>query len=157
MRFNFFLPSSLVIVTALLAPARAGAATHVGDIEVREGNSTVPCFTVSEQEEKRWGTPNFRAIVVSDGPDVMWKMSLPTSRTFSVSYHMCIPYAGRLPVLPQTPAAPLRPGRMYDVIIRADAQKTTSAPRLYKGKFCVAGQEGQWQLIEDSKQCKSVR
>ena len=154
---HFILP--LAVIVGLL-PCSAQAAARVGAIEVRDGHGGMPCFTVSEQEERRSGTPDFRAIVVTDGASVMWKMGMPKSRSFSMSYHMCIPYAGRLPVLPQTPAASLHAGKAYDVTVTVDAPRNATAPRLYRGRFCVNGKEGAWKTISDSNLCagrKSVR
>lgn len=149
--------SCLAGTGAAHAAATQGAA-RVGEIEVREGNGGMPCFTVPEREELRFGAPDFRAIVVSDGAAaLMWKMHIPKDRTFSVSYHMCIPYAGRLAVLPQTPAVPLRANRLYDVVISADPPHEGAAARLYRGRFCVSGTDGAWKVNSDSTQCKSVR
>ncbi len=132
-----------VLVFLLASTATAGAA-RTGEIEVRDGSSGVPCFTVPEREERRGGAPNFQSIVVVEAGRanaVMWKMAMPATRSFPVSFRMCIPYAGRLPVLPQTPAAPLRPGRSYEVTIAAEPA-TRGGPRSYRARFCVSGEAG---------------
>lgn len=65
---------------------------------------------------------------------------MPKARTFAVTFRMCIPYAGRLPVLPQTPAAALLPGRPYEVTLAVCAPQQAGAPRSYRARFCLAGQ-----------------
>lgn len=134
---------------AALAAVSSPAAARVGELEVRLGNSGVPCFTISAAEEKRSGEPNFQSIVVADSAAaVMWKMAMPKPRTFPLTIHMCVPYGGRLPVLPQTPSAPLQSGKTYDVTIYVAASKAASAPRLYRGRFCVKGKEGAWKIAQ---------
>src|SRR6476660_9285556 len=92
-----------IVLTAAALDSVAGP--RVGELVVRTGSSGVPCFTISEAEEARSGAPDFHAIAVSEGKNVLWGMTMHGQRTFPVSFRMCIPYAGRLPVLPQTPAA----------------------------------------------------
>jgi hypothetical protein len=67
---------------------------------------------------------------------------LPEERTFPMAFLMCIPYAGRSPVLPQTPAAPLQTGRAYDVTIEARASAQAGAPRTYRARFCLLARQG---------------
>ena len=130
-----------------LAVAPAAGAMRTGELEVREGKAGMPCFTIPQAEEERNGAPDFRAIsVVEAGPGArtpMWSMEMPQARTFPVSFRMCIPYAGRLPVLPQTPALALQPGRPYDVTIEAAAPQQ-GGPRVYRARFCLLrqGQDG---------------
>lgn len=132
------------IVLGLAAGPAAGA-LRTGELEVREGNAGVPCFTISQAQEQRGGAPDFESISVADsGPGarvVMWSMAMPKPRTFAVSFRMCIPYAGRLPVLPQTAAAPLRAGRPYEVTIAARAPQAAGAPRHYRAWFCLVRQD----------------
>ena len=125
-----------------LVCAQAAGAARVGELEVREGNAGVPCFTIPEAEERRAGAPDFQAIsVVETGAKTpLWSMVMPKARTFPVSFRMCIPYAGRLPVLPQTPAAALQPGRPYDVTIEVRAPQQAGAPRNYRARFCLVSQ-----------------
>lgn len=134
-----------------LAAAPAVGAVRSGELEVREGKAGVPCFTISETEERRGGAPDFHAISVAEtgagARNVMWTMSMPKARTFPVTFRMCIPYAGRLPVLPQTPAAALQPGRPYEVTIEVRARQQANAPRYYRARFCLQRQgQGQGQL-----------
>ena len=73
----------------------------------------------------------------------LWRMAMPAQRTFPVSFRMCIPYAGRLPVLPQMPAAPLQAGKIYDVVIDARTGHARAVgPRDYRGRFCLVRQAG---------------
>ena len=82
-------------------------------------------------------------------------MSMPPTRTFPVMFSMCIPYAGRVQSLPQTKAAMLEVGKVYEVVIdvksgngratTATATTTTttkppSQPRDYSARFCLAKQ-----------------
>jgi hypothetical protein len=53
---------------------------------------------------------------------------------------MCIPYAGRVQALPQTPAARLEPGMAYRVRIEARRGKGTPMPGTYEARFCLARQ-----------------
>jgi hypothetical protein len=141
MHANWFLCCAIVVG---LAAAPAGVAPRAGELEVRQGNGGVPCFTISEAQERRTGAPAFQSISVADsGPGartVMWRMALPATRSFPVSFRMCIPYAGRLPVLPQTAAAPLMPGRPYEVTMEARADPAAGAPRMYRARFCLVRQ-----------------
>lgn len=133
-----------VLVLAMIAGAGECAAARVGELLVKEGKGGAPCFTISEAEEKRGGTPDFQAITVSEPGNkvALWKMAMPAQRTFPVTVRMCIPYAGRLPVLPQTPAAPLEAGKVYDVAITARAQRASSEPRDYRAQFCMVRANG---------------
>lgn len=128
----------------LLAGGQAVAAVRTGTLEVREGNAGVPCFTIPEAEELRSGAPEFQSISVAEagpGPKkAMWSMAISKPRAFPVSFRMCIPYAGRLPVLPQTPAAALQPGQPYDVTIDVRESKLAGAPRQYRVRFCLVRQ-----------------
>lgn len=126
-----------------LAVAPAAGAVRPGELEVRQGKDGMPCFTIPQAEEERSGAPDFRAIsVVEAGPGaktLMWSMEMPQARTFPVTFRMCIPYAGRLPVLPQTPARALQTGRPYDVTVAAAAPQQ-GGPRLYRARFCLLRQ-----------------
>jgi hypothetical protein len=128
------------LILGLVAAQLAGAA-RIGELEVREGKAGVPCFTIPEAEERRSGAPDFQAINVLEAgtgaKTPLWSMAMPKARTFPVSFRMCIPYAGRLPVLPQTPAAPLQAGRPYDVTIEVRAPQQAGAPRNYRARFCL--------------------
>ena len=121
----------------------AAAASRVGEAEVREAPNGEPCFTISEREERHGGTPDFDAVTVShwgERKGVLWKMRLPASRTFPVTFGMCVPYAGRVQALPQTPAAKLEAGRVYQVRIEARPRKDARTPRTYHARFCLARQ-----------------
>ncbi len=132
-----------LFVLAISAGAAECAAARVGELLVKEGKGGVPCFTISEAEEQRGGTPDFQEIAVSEpgAKAALWRMAMPVHRTFPVTVSMCIPYAGRLPVLPQTPAAPLEEGRVYEVAISARAPRS-AGPREYRARFCLVQAEG---------------
>ena len=156
MRPGLFLLSATVLALAGAGEARAA---RIGELVVRPGNGGVPCFTVSEAEEKRGGAPSFQSITVSEvglGRATMWSMALPSERTFAVTFQMCVPYAGRLPVLPQKPAAALQPGRVYEVAIEARGPFARSAPRSYRAHFCLQkdaqGAPAPITLAPDSRQ-----
>ncbi|MES2318810.1 MAG: hypothetical protein V4631_15120 [Pseudomonadota bacterium] len=125
-----------------LAGAPAAGAVRIGELVVREGNAGVPCFTIPEAEERRGGAPDFQSISVGEAGarTALWSMTMPKARTFPVSFRMCIPYAGRLPVLPQTAAATLQPDRPYDVTIEVRAPRQAGGPRSYRARFCLVRQ-----------------
>lgn len=129
----------------LLAAASASAAApapRTGEALVREGVGANPCFTISENEERRGGAPNFKSVSVYEAGKArkpLWTMSIPAERTFPVMYSMCIPYAGRVPALPKTPAATLDAGKLYEVSIDA-VERGPDAPRVYRARFCLARQ-----------------
>jgi len=130
-----FLPILLLSVLLVL-PAQA--ARRIGKAEVRAGANGAPCFTISEHEEKRGGTPDFQSITVSDpNGKPVWTMAMPRERTFSVAFSMCIPYAGRVQALPQTPALALETGKRYQVLIEARKAKNAASPLRYLARFCL--------------------
>jgi hypothetical protein len=122
-----FLPLVPLLLLAA-ASAHAAPAMRGGEAEVRAGVDGVPCFTISEREERRGEAPNFKGVTVIDPSNkarpVMWAMALPPERSFAVLHSMCVPYAGRVPALPQTAAATLEAGKVYEVSIEA----TSAAP-----------------------------
>jgi len=127
-----------LLLTVLLAPP-AQAARRIGQAEVRTGANGVPCFTISEREEQRGGAPDFQAVTVSDSSGKpMWKMTMPRARTFPVTHSMCIPYAGRVQALPQTPAAVLEAGKVYQVLIETCKARNAGSPLRYLARFCLA-------------------
>jgi hypothetical protein len=134
-----------LVLSASMPALGAGPSSRIGEAEVREGANSVPCFTISADEERQGGTPNFDSVTVSESGgkgSVMWKMGMPPSRTFPVSFSMCIPYAGRVQALPQTPAARLEPGKVYQVRIDARRTKGINTPPVYEARFCLARQRG---------------
>lgn len=124
-----------LLLLGLLLPAQA--ARRIGDAQVRMDANGQPCFTISEREEKRSGTPDFEAITVSEGTRVLWHMAMPPDRTFPVSFSMCIPYGGRVTALPQTPALDLGEGKMYLVQLEARPGKNPATPLRYQVQFCL--------------------
>jgi hypothetical protein len=111
-----------------LVAARAGLLTvHLS----ARGEWGMPCFTVFQKGERRFGAPEFRSISVTDvaagGKSMMWTMSIPPERPFQVTFRLCIPYAGRLPVLPKTTALPLQPGKLYEALIDIKPPMSASA------------------------------
>lgn len=145
----------IVLFSLVLFPLTGAAAGgRVGELEVRAGNNGAPCFTVSAREEQRSGTPQFQSITVSEpgayGP--MWAMTMPKGRTFALAYYMCVPYGGRPPVLPQTPASILQRGKPYEVVVNALPGKQ-GAPRQYRGRFCVAA-DGAVALLAAGRGCQ---
>lgn len=124
-----------LLLLGLLLPAQA--ARRIGEAEVRADANGQPCFTISEREEKRSGTPDFQAITVSEGPRVMWHMTMPRDRTFPVSFSMCIPYGGRVTALPQTPAVTLGEGKAYSVQLDVKPGRNPAVPLRYETRFCL--------------------
>ena len=124
-----------LLLASLLLPAQA--ARRIGEAQVRADANGQPCFTISEREEKRSGTPDFQAITVSEGARVLWHMAMPSDRTFPVSVSMCIPYGGRVQALPQTPAAPLEGGFLYTVQVDSRPGGSAAMPQRYHARFCL--------------------
>lgn len=137
MRPCLLIPCAFIL--ALAAGRDCAAAVRAGELIVTQGHGGVPCFSISEAQELRAGAPNFHAITVNEAgvKGALWTMTMPRERTFPVSFRMCVPYAGRLPVLPQTAAAPLHPGRLYEVTIEARAPFAANVPRSYRARFCL--------------------
>jgi hypothetical protein len=136
------LPLPVLCIILFAAPAHGAASGRLGEAEVRATANGTPCFTVAEREEQRGGTPNFHSVTVSEAGAgrVVWTMTMPPNRTFPVTYSMCIPYAGRVQALPQTPAARLEPGKAYRVRIEPRRGKGAPATPAYDARFCVARQ-----------------
>jgi hypothetical protein len=134
-------------LAGLLLPAQA--ARRVGEAQVRADANGQPCFTISEREERRSGTPDFQSVTVSEGERVLWRMTMGGERTFPVTSSMCIPYAGRVPALPQTPAATLQEGRVYTVQVETRPGKSTLMPLRYQGRFCLASRRAGNALVHD--------
>ena len=140
------------ILMLVAAWATAAPAPRMGKAAVREAGNGLPCFTIAEREEHLGGAPDFESVTVYDAsarPRArMWSMSMPPTRTFPVMFSMCIPYGGRVQSLPQTKAAMLVAGKVYEVVIdvrggqgRASAAATTvNRPRGYNARFCLAQQ-----------------
>jgi hypothetical protein len=143
-------------VGSAAALAEAKPAMRGGVLEVRTMQGGIPCFSLAREQERRTGAPDFHAITVTplDTPrSPSWSMAMPPERTFAVTNLVCIPYAGRLAVLPQTPADPLLQGKVYEVLIEARGQRLPDMPRSYRARFCVghqgplapvAGAKGRW-------------
>ena len=125
---------------ALTLPPTAGALARIGAAEVREGPRGGPCFTISPREE-RAGMPNFHSVTVSDGQRLLWKMTMPSDRTFPLSFSMCVPYGGQVASLPRTQAAELEAGKVYYLRIEARAGKVRGAAQAYEARFCLAKQK----------------
>lgn len=132
------------ILLASASCASAAPAPRTGEAEVREASSGLPCFTISEREERRSGAPYFDAVTVYD-PSAkprakMWRMSMPAGRTFPVLFSMCIPYGGRVQSLPQSVANVLEPGKVYEVAIDVKPGNEPGLPLAYAARFCLAKQ-----------------
>ena len=126
----------LTLCLASLFTLHAQAARRIGEAEVRSGKNALPCFTITEHEERRGGSPDFQAVTVTAGERVLWRMAMPRERTFPLASSMCIPYGGRVQALPQTPAAPLERGIVYNVELESRPGKNATAPA-YKARFCL--------------------
>lgn len=138
MNTRMLIPGTLLALTALAALPRSTAA-RIGEAEVREGPRGGPCFTIGAREEKL-GTPDFRAVTVSDGARLLWKMSLPVGRSFPLSGAMCVPYGGRVASLPRTQAAELETGKVYYLHIETRPARGRAMPLAYVARFCLARQ-----------------
>ena len=130
----------LFLASLLLLPAQA--ARRVGEAQVRADANGQPCFTISDDEERRSGSPDFQAITVSEGQRTLWRMSMPRERTFPMSSGMCIPYGGRVSSLPQTSAASLHDGEVYTVFLEARSVGKPATPLRYQARFCLTRRQG---------------
>ena len=126
---------TLCVAGLLLLPVQA--TRRVGEAQVRTDGNGLPCFTISEREEQRSGTPDFQSITVSAGERILWYMAMPRERTFPLSFSMCIPYGGRVPALPQTPSAALDEGRVYAVQLDTRPGNNTATLARYQTQFCL--------------------
>jgi hypothetical protein len=131
---------------ALTLPA-AHAQARIGAAEVREGPRGGPCFTISRREERE-GTPDFHAVTVSDGQHMLWKMTMPPERTFSLRFSMCVPYGGQVASLPRTRAAVLESGKVYHLRIEARPGKVRGAAQAYEARFCLVKQRDGSALVQ---------
>lgn len=151
-------PLSLLCIVLSAASAHGVAAGRVGAAEVRATPNGAPCFTVAEREEERSGTPNFHSVTVSDaGGHVLWTMTMPPDRTFPVTYSMCIPYAGRVQALPQTPAARLEPDTPYQVRIEGRRGKGATAPGAYEARFCLVRQRDGSSMVRQAARAAGAK
>ena len=134
----------LLIALSAAAGARAAPAPRTGEAEVRESGKGLPCFTISEREERLGGAPDFESVTVYDTSArpraTMWTMAMPPTRTFPVMFSMCVPYAGKAQSLPKTRAATLVPGKVYEVYIDVRGGTGPNRPRGYGARFCLATQ-----------------
>lgn len=128
----------LTLCLAGLLPLTAHSARRLGEAQVRAGANHQPCFTISEGEERRSGSPDFQSVTVSADGRILWRMAMPRERTFPLASGMCIPYGGRVPALPQTPAATLGEGIVYTVQIDTRPGKNATTPLRYTARFCMA-------------------
>ena len=129
-----------------------GAAAHV-----RAGVNGEPCFTVDAASERQDGTAQFRGLTVVDTIThaAMWQMALPSGRTFALTHTICIPYAGRVAALPQTPADELLVGRAYQVTLAVRNWDHPAAPRAYTATFCLVGAARVVTVVRDGQICPS--
>lgn len=130
MRSALFLLAVLVPESVFSAPA-----------SVRVDSNGRPCFTVDAAAEQKDGTAQFRSITVTEAASgaVAWQMALPSGRSFALTHAVCIPYAGRVNALPQTPAVILVEGRVYRATLAVRNWERPRAPRAYTAQFCIAG------------------
>lgn len=137
---------------ALSAPAPLTLAPlRTGEAEVRAAPGGVPCFTLAEREERRSGARSFQAVTVTalagKARATMWAMAMPAGRTFPLMFSMCVPYAGRVPSLPQENAELLEAGKLYEVLIEVRPGDTPGQPAAYAGRFCLARQADGSKLV----------
>lgn len=145
MKSRMLIPGTLLALTALVA-LQPSSAARTGEAAVREGPRGGPCFTIGAREE-RIGTPDFRALTVSDGARLLRKLSLPAGRSFPLSASMCVPYGGRVASLPRTQAAALAPGKIYYLHIDTRPAKGKPMPLAYEARFCLARQADGSMLV----------
>lgn len=136
----------------------AQAARRVGELQVRADANGQPCFTISEREEGRGGSPDFQSITVSEGPRILWRMAMPRERTFPMNASMCVPYGGRVPALPQTQAVSLDEGKTYVVALEVRPGKDMTVPLRYQGRFCLkSGRPGRSDMRDREAEAQPAR
>jgi hypothetical protein len=135
------------LVPAVVLPAPAAA--------VRADSNGQPCFTVDAAAEQRDGMAQFLSVTVTDvaRAGAAWEMALPSGRSFALTHTICIPYAGRVTALPQTPAAALAPGRVYRVTLAVRNWDRPKAPRAYTAHFCLVGPGRAVRQVEERAGC----
>jgi len=145
--------SAFLLFAVLVAgPAQGASAT------VRAGSNGEPCFSVDAQAERADGVAQFRAVTVVEPATgrLMWQMALPGDRSFALTHAICIPYAGRVPALPQTPAVALVAGRVYRVELAVHNAGNPKAPTAYTVDFCLAGKASVPRQLGGGASCPSV-
>lgn len=142
---------SVVFLLVLVVPLAAISAPAT----VRADSNGRPCFTVDAVAEDRDGTAQFRSITVTDvaAGTVAWQMALPSGRSFPLVHTICIPYAGRVNALPQTPAATLVAERIYRVELAVRNWDRPKAPRAYTAHFCLVGKEEAVRQLDEGASC----
>jgi hypothetical protein len=145
--------SALLLFAVLVAgPVQSAPAV------VRAGSNGEPCFSVDAQAERADGVAQFRAVTVVEPASgrLMWQMALPGGRSFALTHAICIPYAGRVPALPQTPAVALVAGHVYRVELAVRNGANPKAPKAYTANFCLAGKAPVLRQLDGGASCPSV-
>lgn len=151
---------AVFLLLFFLLPALAGSdrePVRSALAHVRAGKNGEPCFTVDAASEQQDGTAQFRGLTVVDTVThaIMWQMALPSGRSFPLTYTVCIPYAGRVAALPQTPAAALADGHMYQVTLVVRNWNRPAAPHAYSATFCLVGPARAVTVVRDRQICPS--
>lgn len=131
----------LIVGTAVAALATSACATsRMGEADIRQEEGT-PCFTITQKEEQRAGTPRLMALSVYDASvkpvTEVWWFTLPDASPIPISSKICILYS-QLPAGAEgIKALPLIAGRVYEVFLNAKLADTTDPTFGYMGKFCL--------------------
>ena len=101
----------------------------------------MPCFTISNREERRNGTPMLGALMVYDisikPPVEVWSFILPGATTLPMHAKTCYLY-GQVPAGAESTAATmLKTDRMYSVFLNGRPDDPSDSTYGYKGKFCL--------------------
>ena len=119
----------------------------MGDAAVKDENG-VPCFTITEKEQRRAGVPLLGSLIVNEETNEqrrdIWLFGLnPPGRTQPMPASACILYGQAPPGAEVTKAAePLQTGRLYGVFLHARPVDTTDPTFGYDAKFCLVAQAG---------------
>lgn len=112
----------------------------------------MPCFTISNREERRNGTPMLGALMVYDisikPPVEVWSFILPGATTLPMHAKTCYLY-GQVPTGAESTAATmLKTDRMYCVFLNGRPDDPSDSTRGYRGKFCLTNDPaGQQKII----------
>lgn len=133
-------------VMAIIAVSNSACvSTRLGEAAVKDKNG-VPCFTITEKEQRQTGVPLLGSLIVSDEAKpayTIWSFMLhPSVPSQPIPASDCILYGHAPPESDAKKVEPLQTGRLYDVFLNARPVDTTDPTFGYDAKFCLIAQAG---------------
>lgn len=111
----------------------------------------LPCFTISEKEERRNGQPYLGALIVSDLTDKpvseVWGFLMTGGKKVLLTSKSCLLYGNLPPGAYGLPAPALKTGHVYEVFLNGRPKDGSDPTYGYAGKFCVADSMNGMQKI----------